>query len=183
MKSNKILSVCLMTYNHVNYIRGAIESVLSQKTDYSYELIIGEDFSTDGTRDIVLNYAAKYPEIIRLAKSACNLGMVKNFLNTLNQCNGKYIALIEGDDKWLDINKINTQLNFMEVNPEFSLSCHNAWVKNERKRIPAFKFNKNLSKIDFEDIIMDWRIPTASIIFRKDALIVPDWFENMKNWD
>lgn len=179
-----ILSVCLMTYNHVSYIQEAVESVLAQVTGYSYEVVIGEDFSTDGTREIVLDYAARYPEKIRLAKSESNLGMVKNFLNILDQCHGKYIALLEGDDKWLDKNKINTQLDFLEKNPEYTLSCHNAWVKHENSKIPDHRFNsKNLKAIKFEDIILEWKIPTASILFRREALIIPEWFEGIRNWD
>jgi glycosyltransferase involved in cell wall biosynthesis len=183
LKTSRLLSVCIMTYNHKKFIQEAIESVLNQETEYSYELVIGEDFSTDGTREIVKNYVARYPGIIRMSESHGNLGMVKNFLNILKQCNGKYIALLEGDDKWLNNNKITTQLDFLEAHPDFSLSCHNAWVVFEEKEILASKFNARLSRIGLEDIISDWIIPTASIIFRKDAFTIPDWFERIRNWD
>lgn len=116
MKNNIILSVCMITYNHENFIRDAIEGVLMQKTNFPIELIIGEDCSTDKTRKIVMEHAELYPNIIRALLPEKNLGMSQNFLETLNACSGKYIALCEGDDYWTDPNKLQKQVDFLEEN-------------------------------------------------------------------
>jgi glycosyltransferase involved in cell wall biosynthesis len=88
----------MITYNHENYIREAIEGVLMQKTDFPIELIIGEDCSTDDTREIVVDYANKYPDIIKAQLPEKNRGMQNNFLAILEAAHGKYIALCEGKD-------------------------------------------------------------------------------------
>ena len=80
-----------------------------QKTTFPYELVIGEDCSTDGTREIVLDYAQKYPEIIRVVTSETNVGMKENYKRTLNEYQGKYLAFCEGDDYWIDSHKLQKQ--------------------------------------------------------------------------
>src|SRR5690349_16516557 len=108
------VSVCMVTYNHEKFIEKAIEGVLMQETDFDVELVIGEDFSTDQTRSIIEKYQQKYPGKIIIAPSEHNLGMMKNFVNTLNTCTGEYIALCEGDDFWTDPTKLQRQVEFME---------------------------------------------------------------------
>src|ERR1017187_10207934 len=92
------VSVLMITYNHEKYIAQAIESVLMQKTNFPFELVIGEDCSTDGTGAIVAEYSRKYPEIIRAHLRERNLGALENFRALFRACRGKYLALLEGDD-------------------------------------------------------------------------------------
>jgi glycosyltransferase involved in cell wall biosynthesis len=122
------VSVMMITYNHERYIAKAIESVLMQQTDFDYELIIGEDCSTDGTRTIVRTYGKRYPERIRLLLPEYNLGAQSNLAATLNACRGEYIASLEGDDYWINPNKLQKQVDFLEKNNSFSLCGH--WVDN-----------------------------------------------------
>ena len=134
------VSVCMITYNHENFIREAIEGVLMQKTDFPIELIIGEDCSTDNTRKIVLEYASKYPEIIRPLLPDNNLGVRTNFFNTLNVCRGEYIALCEGDDYWIDSTKLQSQVDYLAKNKQCSLVHTNGyWLKN-KKLIPWIEY-------------------------------------------
>lgn len=121
-----LVSVIMITYNHEPYIRDAIEGVVSQRTDFLYELIIGEDFSTDKTRDIVLEYQKKYPEIIRVLGSDSNVGMLNNGRRTSDACRGAYIAYCEGDDYWTDENKLQEQIQAMRRHPECEVSFHPA---------------------------------------------------------
>lgn len=121
----------MITYNHEKYIAQAIESVLMQKTDFDYELIIGEDCSTDNTRSICLHYKNKYPDKIRLLLPETNLGMMQNATNTLKACKGEYIAMLEGDDYWIDPYKLQKQIDFLERNPDFAICFTNAQIKRE----------------------------------------------------
>ena len=116
--NNVTVSVLMITYNHENFIREAIEGVLMQKTDFPIELIIGEDCSTDGTRKIVMEYASKYPDIIRPLLPDSNLGMMKNFIETMQAATGKYIALCEGDDYWTDPYKLQKQVDILNKLPD-----------------------------------------------------------------
>ena len=108
-----------MTYNHEKYIARAIESVLMQEVNFRYELVIGEDCSTDNTREIVLSYAKEYPDIIRPILHPQNLGMQENGNILRRECKGKYRANLEGDDFWVTPDKLQKQVDFLETHPDF----------------------------------------------------------------
>src|ERR1700690_2758382 len=110
-----LVSVKMITYNHAPYITRAIEGVLQQKTTFPFELIIGEDCSTDGTREIVFAYQKKYPDIIRVITSDKNVGMNINGLRTIKAGKGKYIALCEGDDYWHNPEKLQKKVDFLKI--------------------------------------------------------------------
>lgn len=119
MKSEPIASISCVTYNQKNFIGQAIESFLAQKTTFPFEIIIGEDCSTDGTREIVYNYRDKYPDIIRIVTSEKNVGPLINGYRVKKQCRGKYIAICDGDDYWIDPLKLQKQVDFLEANPDY----------------------------------------------------------------
>ena len=110
------VSVVITTYNHQLYISKAIESVLSQQTTFTIELIIGEDCSSDKTREICLDYWHKYPQIIRLSLPDENVGFIRNYGSLLSLCRGKYIAILSGDDYWCDDTKLQKQFDYLEQN-------------------------------------------------------------------
>lgn len=112
-----MVSVWMITYNHERFISQAIESVLAQDTGFDYELVIGEDCSTDRTRDIVLEFQRRYPTRIRLLLQQENVGAGANAFDVLQACRGKYIAMLEGDDYWTDPQKLQLQVELMEANP------------------------------------------------------------------
>src|SRR5436190_14839819 len=115
------VSVLLMTYNHERFIGQAIESVLAQETDFPFELVIGEDCSTDGTRRICESFAASDPERVRLLPSPRNLGLLANYMRTWEACRGDFIATVDGDDFWLSPEKLATQVSALESNPRLSM--------------------------------------------------------------
>src|SRR6516164_8232942 len=117
----KTVSVFMITYNHGKYISEAIESIVSQKTNFEFELVIGEDCGPDDTRAICEQYAAKYPDIINLLPSDKNYGPMGNTIRVMYACTGKYVALCEGDDYWTDPYKLQKQVDFLEANPDFSI--------------------------------------------------------------
>jgi len=116
----------MITYNHETYIREAIDSVLMQQVNFPYEIVIGEDHSTDATRTIVRDYQRRHPDKIRLRLSRENLYSRKLDPGTATHCacRGKYIALLEGDDYWTDPLKLQKQVDFMEAHTTCTYCGH-----------------------------------------------------------
>jgi glycosyltransferase involved in cell wall biosynthesis len=135
-----LVSVKMITYNHAPFIAQAIEGVLQQKTNFPFELLIGEDCSTDGTREIVFDYQKKYPDIIRVVTSDKNVGMKKNGLRTLRACQGKYVAFCEGDDYWQSPFKLQKQADYLESHPECGMvySNYDVFHVESKKKINDF---------------------------------------------
>ncbi len=109
-----LVSVCMTTYNHEKYISQAIESVLCQRTTFSFEVVIGEDCSTDNTLAICRQYEAQHPDIVRIIASESNIGMHANYRRTIEACRGKYVAMCDGDDWFSDENKLQLQVEILE---------------------------------------------------------------------
>jgi glycosyltransferase involved in cell wall biosynthesis len=135
-----LVSVKMITYNHAPFIAQAIEGVIQQKTIFPFELIIGEDCSTDGTREIVLKYQKKYPDIIQVITSENNVGVVKNSYRTRKACRGKYVAFCEGDDYWHNTDKLQKQVDYLENNPKCGLvySSYNVYHPGSQEKIDDF---------------------------------------------
>lgn len=125
MKSNKIIvSVCCLAYNHESYIRKCLEGFLIQKTDFPFEILIHDDASTDGTEEIIREYEAKYPNIIKPLYEKENQwqkGRRGSAIFNFPRARGKYIALCEGDDYWTDPYKLQKQVDFLEANEDYGL--------------------------------------------------------------
>ncbi len=166
-----MLSVCMITYNHEKYIAQAIEGVLMQKTKFAFELIIGEDNSTDKTREICINFRNNNSDKINLTLNDSNLGMICNFIETYKKCKGKYIAFCEGDDYWTDLFKLQKQVDFLEANPEFTLSFHSVSCINENGKTTRV-LPENLSKsiLSIADLALGNFIPTVSCIHRNGPI-------------
>ena len=113
------VSIYMLTYFHEKYIRQAIESVLAQKTQYTYELVISDDFSQDGTRDILKEYAEKYPDIIRVNLNEQNVGIPANIYKARSMCRGRYITALSGDDYWINDQKIETEVKFLDEHQQY----------------------------------------------------------------
>lgn len=119
------ISIVMLAYNHERFIAKALESVLMQETEYDYELIVGEDHSSDGTRQIIKNYEKKFKgKMVPLYRKK-NLGMTKNLLDCLQHCKGEYIAMLEGDDCWTDSKKLQKQICYLDTHPEYIAAVHN----------------------------------------------------------
>lgn len=141
-KNNFIVAIWMVTYNHEKFIEQAIESVMSQETNFDFKLFIGEDCSTDNTCKICEKLNQKYPEKIELHLHEKNVGANKNALQIYKQCfesGAKYVAMLEGDDYWTDPHKLQKQVDFLEANPDYVLSFHKVKIlKPDGSLVPDF---------------------------------------------
>ncbi len=175
------ISVLIITYNHEKYIGQAIESVLMQRTAFDYELVIGEDCSTDRTREIVSDYHRRFPEKIRLILSDVNTRGRKILVRTFDACQGEYIALLEGDDYWTSPSKLQKQVDFLGRHPECAICFHPVWkVYEEGGREPEVFPQQTKPTYRLSDLIEANFIPTCSTVFRRGLFEeFPDWIDQM----
>lgn len=127
-----LVSVSCITYNHGKYIRDALDSFLMQKCDFKYEILIHDDASTDDTADIIREYEARYPDIIKPViqkenRYSCGIRNISGVYN-FPRARGKYIAMCEGDDFWTDPKKLSLQAGYMEAHPECAMTLHSAKI-------------------------------------------------------
>ena len=179
------ISVCLITYNHIAYIKQAIEGVLSQKHAYSWEFIIADDYSTDGTREILSQYHHQNPDVIRLILQKENVGAAKNWLELIKSAKGKYIAYFEGDDYWTDIFKLQKQIDFLETHADYMLCSANAIVENltgKPFRNIYCDFNRDRS-FSQKEVLTEFYSPSLSLVFRNRLDELPEWFYEVKSGD
>ena len=170
MKNNPILSVVIISYKQEKYIKEAIDSVLMQKTDYKYELLLSDDCSNDGTLEIMKDYEKKYPDIVKVIVRKKNGGCSDNQLNAGRMAKGKYITFLEGDDYWIDENKIQEQVTFLEENPDFIAHTHKQEGRNLDNEVLGY-YPDNKEKDDFvidgvNELLDDRKISEMSTMYR-----------------
>lgn len=163
-----LVSVCMTAYNHEDYIAEAIESVLAQQTSFGVELVLGEDCSTDRTGPICREYAAKYPDRIRLVTSPGNVGMRANYRRTFDACRGKYVAYLDGDDWWTDPQKLELQVGLMESDPGCGMCCTAAidyyQATGERKPYPPERYT------DFDRLLLRTTVANCTTLARRELI-------------
>jgi glycosyltransferase involved in cell wall biosynthesis len=124
------LTVFLLTYNHAKYIRKAFDSILEQETDFPFKTVVLDDASTDGTSDIVREYAQKYPDRITPVIRKKNLGVAENIYRAFCGIDTEYFILTEGDDFWCNKMKLQQQVDLLDAHPDYDICGHDALVKN-----------------------------------------------------
>jgi len=181
------VTVSLITYNHAQFIAQAIESVLMQQTNFDFELLIGEDDSLDGTRQIVTGYKAKYPDRIRLLlNDRKNVVYVNgkptglwNFANNFRNSRGEYIALLDGDDYWTSPLKLQKQVDFLDGNPDCAMCFHNVRILDEAEptRLELYYTRPMRDKYEIVDLLRGNFMHTCSVVFRSRLFDdFPSWF-------
>ena len=176
MMDNPLVSVLMLTYNHKPYIAQAIEGVLQQKTEFPFELVIGEDCSTDGNREIVFEYQNKYPDIIRVITSEHNIGARKNEYRIMKASRGKYLGFCEGDDYWHHPQKLQKQVSYLEAHPDVGLVHSDVAYYDvvTGETIPSYytqnKLLHSTDNIVREMIELKYCVRTCSAIVRRDIL-------------
>lgn len=157
-----MVSIFCMVYNHESYLHECLEGFLMQNCNFDFEIVIGEDCSTDNSRAILLEYAQKYPGKFRLLLHKKNVGAYQNQNLVLENCTGKYIAMCEGDDYWTDSLKLQKQVAFLENNKGYVLSFHDA-VESKGNDII---YNNNENDLCEEDLILNSHLHTSTVLFR-----------------
>ena len=173
MEQKPLVSILCATYNQKDFIAQTIESFLMQKVDFPIEIIVHDDASTDGTAEIVKEYADKYPDIIKPIFQKENQHSKKTGIwNTFiyPKAQGKYYADCEGDDYWTDPNKLQRQVDFLESHPEYSLSTENANVLFTATNVVQPFSLEPEHDVTFDDLLIRRRFPTASAVYRSEYL-------------
>jgi glycosyltransferase involved in cell wall biosynthesis len=183
-KLNPKVSVSFITYNQHRYVAEAIESVLMQQTLFSYELIISDDCSTDGTKEICCSYRDRFPDRIQLIERKENIGAVANYLETFKACRGRYVAFLEGDDFWIDPEKLQTQVDFLDRNPDFAICCHNVCIVDADGKTSGNLLDETKEVTDVADLCRGDYIATASCMVRNGLLEqIPSWLYALPGCD
>lgn len=173
------VSVFMLTYNQESFIAQAIEGVLMQNTSFNYQLVIGEDCSTDKTRSICEKYANQFPDKIKLLSSLNNnIGLITNYMRTIKECDGKYISICDGDDYWIDELKLQKQVDFLEKNAEYSIVYTSVKLQFKNGVIKNWTSFNEKKYSDYEHLVFKNHIPSVSVLFKneqKDNNNLPDW--------
>lgn len=154
------VSVIVLTYNHEKYIRQALDSILMQETTFAYEILVGDDASTDGTADILKEYQRKYPNIFRLFLREKNIGATRNSYELLTSAKGQFLATCEGDDYWTDKNKLQLQVDFLETHKNYIGCAHRFLVvdddgrRRDRQQLRWVKFKERFALEDFQGLYL-----------------------------
>lgn len=165
------LSVCIITYNHSRFIDKAIQSVLNQNTTFDFEIIIADDCSSDNTRDIILSYKEQFPDKFKLIFQESNVGPKRNFYDLLTGSDKKYISYLEGDDFWIDDNKLQKQFDYLENNKDCSAVVGNAEKLSEEGELLNIEVSCVKSKFDQKDFFSGGGyFITSTIMFLREAI-------------
>ncbi|QKJ64804.1 glycosyltransferase [Flavobacterium sp. M31R6] len=174
------ISVCMITYGHEKYIREAIEGVLMQECDFEIELILANDCSPDSTDEVIQDILKNHPRKswIKYFNHEKNIGMMPNFIDAFKKSEGKYVALCEGDDYWTDSLKLQKQVDFLEVNPEYTICFHKVNILQEgivKEDIITVKVPETTT---INDLAKGNYIHTCSVVFKNNLFEkFPKYFE------
>lgn len=177
MEENQLkVSVCCLAYNHASYIRQCLDGFLMQKTNFPIEILIHDDASTDGTQDIIREYEAKYPDIIKpiyQKENQYSKGISISLTYNWSRAKGKYVAICEGDDYWTDPYKLQKQVDFLESHPDYVMCSHrfNQYIQDknflEEEKDSTFQG----ANYDLKNLIGGkWLTQTLTVMYRRSAL-------------
>ncbi len=179
MKKDLMVSICCLTYNHVNFISQCLEGFINQQTNFDYEILIHDDASTDGTQEVIKKYVEQYPDLIfpiYQKENQWTLGKKPTWEFNFNRSKGKYIALCEGDDYWTDALKLQKQVNFLNENLNFTFCSTNVNVlvqnTGEITSTDADELikNANIYPTDLNSFLAPYIWYTSTIVFRKSIV-------------
>ena len=178
------VTVVVLTYNHEKYIREAIQSILNQKTNFDVKIIASNDGSTDGTLPILKELKNKHPEEITLISREQNIGIRKSIPNLVDQVEGDYLAILDGDDYWSYENKLQEQVHFLDNNPSFNGVFHDALIKQvdtsgkilyggKKMYSQSYVFPEEITASDI--IERNIILPSSSAVIRLAAINTGEW--------
>jgi glycosyltransferase involved in cell wall biosynthesis len=179
------LTVMMLAYNHERFIARAIQSVLDQRVDFDYEIVISDDCSSDRTREIVMDFHRRYPDRIVPVVNDKNRGMMRNFIGTLAHCQRQYVAFLEGDDFWIRQDKLQCQVDFLDAHPEFAICCGRSRILDETGGESGEIYPTcDAGTYTIADILRENVVCTCTSVCRWGLLrSLPEWFERVKLGD
>jgi glycosyltransferase involved in cell wall biosynthesis len=174
-----MVSIFCMVYNHEPFLRRCLEGFTMQKCNFSFQVVIGEDCSTDNSRNIILEFYAKYPKLFKLLLHPKNIGARQNQKAIFDNCDGKYIAMCEGDDYWTNPFKLQKQVDFLERNQDYIMTCHGIDELRDNVIHKAdWRWNKNRNKYKLQDYLYQLFFHTSSVVYRNIEL--PEYISSPK---
>jgi glycosyltransferase involved in cell wall biosynthesis len=192
MSTQPKVSILVVCYNHAKFLRQCLDSIIVQKTNHPFEVLIADDASTDGSQEIIKEYHARYPELITTVllhkKSFGDYGK-SNCISIEKEAKGKYLNILEGDDYWIDEHKLQLQIDLLDQHPETVICFHNALITYEDGSLPSHEVNPVNQKahLTANDLIGEteiWFMATASVMYRNGILYpFPAWFYKSKSGD
>ena len=181
----KKVSVCVMTYNHARFIRQCLQSIVDQKTRYDFEVIVGDDCSTDGTSSIVQEFAEKYPDLVRPLIHATNVGATQNYFAIHHAAQGEYIAHVDGDDYLLP-DKLQTQSDLLDAHPSLTICWHRMEMFNEKgmRRPHPVENAPYMGRIfTVKELLLFGPFgPHSSMMYRRDRRVLRTSPEDIIDW-
>lgn len=187
MKKNQdiLLSVCIRTHNQERFIKEALESVLSQRTNFAFEVIVSDDASSDGTVNILQEYQRQYSDKIRVLLSEKNIGGPENLKRVIEASTAKYLTCLDGDDFYTDEYKLQKQVDFLETHPEYAACFHNTWYADENGRLCGLFNRPDFHAVhDAREFIRErWFVPIHSAVLRREYIEFPEWYNTVMNDD
>lgn len=185
MSNTPLVTIACITYNHESYIRNCLEGIVTQKTNFAFEVLVHEDCSTDNTAAIIREYEAKYPDLFRCVYQSENQFSkgILPYYTLFPMARGKYIALCDGDDWWIDPFKLQKQIDFLEGNSDFVACFHNVRVDCEGQISLFNSLTENHYPTTEDIIVRRWFIATSAFVFRNVLKEYPSWTNEIVNDD
>lgn len=178
------VSVLMLAYNQQQYVDEAIRSVVLQETDFDYELIIGDDGSSDATAERCREWQQRYPDRIRLLDHSDNVGLARNFVRTYREATGRYIAICEADDFWTDRHKLQIQVDFLDSHPEYAMCFHRVVNYYEANGTKSLSNGGQRHEMTINDIALCNPITNVSVCYRRGVFgELPEWMDRVTSYD
>ncbi len=174
-----MVSVITLAYNQERYMAEALESIVSQECDFAFECIVADDRSTDRTPEIIREYQERYPGIIKPILRDANVGARHNLAGALSACQGRYVAILDGDDRWTSPHKLATQVAYMERHQGCSVSCHGVTAIDIDGRPADVELPAGLPELQrIEDLLRENFISTCTVMYRWGLVPqLPKWWD------
>jgi glycosyltransferase involved in cell wall biosynthesis len=173
------VSVLVVTYNHARFVRQALDSAIAQRLPQPFEVLVSEDCSTDGTREIVQEYAKRHPHLVRLLLSERNLHSNEVVARGVRAARGRYVAVLDGDDYWTSDDKLGAQVAFLDVRPDVTICFHNVQVVDEHSQTTGRLWNApgQPEVSGLHELLRGNFIATSSVVYRRAAVSeIPAWY-------
>lgn len=177
MTDEAMVTVVLITFQHERYITQALESVLTQETQFPYDVIVIDDCSTDGTADALRRLAERFPGRFSVRRPPANRNDLHDFGVALDECRTPYVAVLDGDDYWTSPTKLARQVDFLEQHAEYALACHAVHPVNEDGTPSSTRYDPRPPRCTRDDLWSACFIHTGSVVFRRAAFDrLPAWY-------